>query len=87
MPATSTQVCSLELPIFDEHREAPPVTKLDAFEQAMNDLGDVSAEELSRYVEAKFGVVIPPPHVPLFRATMQQRMATARALSREAGSQ
>ena len=47
------------------------MTKLDAFQQATMDLGAAPAEELSRHIEMKFGVLIPPSHVPLFRATLQ----------------
>ena len=46
--------------------------KLEAYRQAVAELGNVSAEELSRYVEEKYGVQIAPNFIPLYRASLQE---------------
>ena len=46
--------------------------KLEAYRKAVAELGNVSAEELSRYIEEKHGVQIAPNFMPLFRASLQE---------------
>ena len=53
------------------------MTKLEAFQQAVAEIGDVSSEEMSAFIERKFGIVISPPYIPLFQATLRfQRSGT-----------
>jgi len=63
------------------------VTKLEVFRQAVTELGEASASELSSYIEVKFGVVIPPAHVPLFRATLKFRGESAPVRPGEQGGE
>ena len=51
---------------------------LELFRHAVAELGDVSAAELSTYIEKKHGVTIEPHFIPLFRATLQDLERTAR---------
>ena len=46
--------------------------KLEAYRKAVAELGNVSAEELSRYIEEKYGVQIAPNFMPLYRASLQE---------------
>jgi hypothetical protein len=46
--------------------------KLEAYRQAVAELGNVSAEELSKYIEEKHGVQIAPNFMPLYRASLQE---------------
>lgn len=59
--------------------------KMQAFRQAVTELGDVSAEELSRHLQEKLGVKIEPRYIPFFRASLVDlervdRMRQARSL-------
>jgi hypothetical protein len=47
------------------------MTKIEAFRQATFEIGDATSEEMSAYVENKFGIVIAAPYIPLFRATLR----------------
>jgi len=47
-----------------------PMTKIEAFRRAAAELGEATPEEISAFIESKFGVVISPPYIPLFRATL-----------------
>jgi hypothetical protein len=46
--------------------------KLEAYRKAVAELGNVSAEELSRYIEEKYRVQIAPNFMPLYRASLQE---------------
>ena len=45
------------------------MSKMDAFRLAVAEIGDGSAEELSSYIQQKYGVMIEPNQIVLFRAT------------------
>ena len=47
-----------------------PMTKIDAFRQAVAEIGDATPEEMAAFIQRKFGIVIEPQYVPLFRATL-----------------
>lgn len=47
------------------------MTKIEAFRRAAAVIGDANADELSAFIESSMGVVIPPSHIPIFRATLQ----------------
>ncbi|HEX3315158.1 MAG TPA: hypothetical protein VHR72_09730 [Gemmataceae bacterium] len=49
------------------------MTKFEVFSNASSELGQASAEELSRHIEVRYGVLIPVPHIAIFRATLQHR--------------
>ena len=55
--------------------------KIDAFRQGIAETGSASDDELSAYIEQRFGVRIDPMHIPLFRASDQdlQRLVGLRA--------
>lgn len=44
---------------------------MDLFRNAVAEMGDVSAAELSAHLEKKHGVKIEPAFIPLFKATLQ----------------
>ena len=44
---------------------------LDLFRCAIEEIGDVSAAELSAHLEKQHGVKIEPAFIPLFKATLQ----------------
>ena len=48
-----------------------PMTKIEAFRLAVAEMGEATSEEISAYIERKFGVVISAPYIPIFRATLQ----------------
>ena len=45
--------------------------ELEAFRKAVATLGNVSAEELSKYMEEHFGIKITPSFIPLYRASLR----------------
>ena len=45
--------------------------KLEAYRKAVAALGNVSAEELSKYMETNCGIKITPSFIPLYRASLQ----------------
>jgi hypothetical protein len=47
------------------------MTPMELFRHVLAEIGDVSATELSDYIEKKHGVRIEPLYVPLFKATVQ----------------
>lgn len=53
------------------------MTKIDAFRRAVAEIGDGNAAELSAFIESNLGVVIPPSHIPIFRATLQFQKSEA----------
>jgi hypothetical protein len=56
------------------------MTKLDMVKEALGQLGEVSAQEISAFVESKYGVKIDPAFIPVYRATLKdkERMEKAR---------
>ena len=44
---------------------------MELFRNAVAEIGDVSAAELSDHLEKKHGVKIEPAFIPLFKATLQ----------------
>jgi hypothetical protein len=57
-----------------------PMTRIEMVKDALGQIGDVSAQELSAFIEKKFGVTIEPAYVPIFRATLRdkERMENSR---------
>jgi hypothetical protein len=51
---------------------------LEVYRQAVALLGDVSAEEMSRYLDEEYGVEIAPNFIPLYRAALQEWLKTKR---------
>jgi hypothetical protein len=59
------------------------VDKLELVQTALRELGDVSAQELSAFIEKKHGVKIEPRFIPVFRASISSKLrleATRRAV-------
>ena len=48
--------------------------KLELVQTALRELGDVSAQELSAFIEKKHGVKIEPKFIPIFRASIQSKL-------------
>ena len=63
------------------------MTNMDAFRQAVAEIGLAPAESLSAYIEEQFRVTIDPKYFPLFRATLadwenwNQRRQTAKPVA------
>jgi hypothetical protein len=55
------------------------LSKIDMVADAMRTLGSTTPAELSAFVAATFGVEIEPRMMPIFRASVEQREALARA--------
>jgi hypothetical protein len=51
--------------------EKSTVKIMDAFRQAVEELGHTSAEDLANFIESRYGKKIDPQYVPLFRACLQ----------------
>ena len=49
------------------------MTKLEMVKDALAQIGDVSAQEISEFVEKKHGVKIEPAYVPIIRATLKDK--------------
>ena len=45
---------------------------MDLFRNAVAEMGDVSAAELSAHLEKKHGVKIEPAFIPVFKATLKE---------------
>jgi hypothetical protein len=50
---------------------AAQMTKLEAFQRAVTEIGDVSSAEMSAFIESKYGIVISFPYIPIFQATLR----------------
>src|SRR5476649_805574 len=48
-----------------------PMTKIEAFRLAAAEMVDATPEEMSAFIERKFGIVISAPYIPLFQATLR----------------
>jgi len=61
------------------------MSKMDAFRLALAEIGDGSSEELSSFIQQKYGVTIEPNQIVLFRATWLdfQRMSRNRSSNRQ----
>jgi hypothetical protein len=55
------------------------MTNIEVFRQAASELIDASSDEMSAYIKSKFGIVIPPRYIPVYRATMQLRKTAGKA--------
>jgi hypothetical protein len=51
---------------------------MELFRRAVEEIGDVSAAELSAHLEKKHGLQITPAFIPLFKATLQDLERTTR---------
>jgi hypothetical protein len=47
------------------------MNKMEAFRQAVAELGDVPPAQLSCHIERRYGVRIEPQYIPVFRASVQ----------------
>jgi hypothetical protein len=45
--------------------------RMEIVRQALVELGDAPSQELSSFIEQKYGVKIEPKYVPLFKATIR----------------
>jgi hypothetical protein len=59
------------------------MNRMEIFRQALSELGDAPSQDLSSFIEQKYGVKIEPKFVPFFKATIRgmekltrQRQAT-----------
>lgn len=52
-------------------RGSAPMTKIDAFREAVGEMGEANAETMSAFIESKFGIFIDPRYIPLFQATLR----------------
>lgn len=43
---------------------------IKAFQRAAAEIGEASSEEISAYIEGRFGIEITPQYIPLFQATL-----------------
>jgi len=48
--------------------------KLELVQSALRELGDVSAQELSAFIEQKHGVKIEPKFIPIFKASLRDKL-------------
>jgi hypothetical protein len=51
--------------------------RLELVRLAVQELGDVSTQELSVFIEATHGVKIEPKFIPVFKATLRARLQEA----------
>lgn len=60
--------------------------KLELVQVALRELGDVSAQELSSFIERKHCTKIDPRFIPIFKASIQdgERLEAARRAARAA---
>lgn len=60
--------------------------KLELVQIALRELGDVSAQELSAFIEQKHGVKIEPKFIPVYKASLRDklRLEAARQTARAA---
>ena len=63
--------------------------KLEMLQIALRELGDVSAQELSAFIERRYGVKIEPKFIPIFKASLRDkiRLEAARQAARVAAQQ
>jgi hypothetical protein len=47
------------------------MNRMKIFRQALSELGDAPSQEMSSFIEKKYGVKIEPKFVPLFKATIR----------------
>jgi hypothetical protein len=47
------------------------MNRMEIFRQAFSELGDAPSQDLSSFIEQKYGVKIEPKFVPLFKATIR----------------
>lgn len=61
--------------------------KLELVKNALRELGDVSAQELSSFIEQQHGVRIDPKFIPIFKASIRdkERLEAARQAAKVAG--
>jgi hypothetical protein len=48
--------------------------KLEMVQVALRELGDVSAQELSAFIEEKHGARIDPKFIPIFKASIRDKL-------------
>ena len=58
--------------------------KLELVQIALRELGDASVQELSSFIEQKYGVKIDPMFIPIFKASIRDklRLEAARQVAR-----
>jgi hypothetical protein len=63
--------------------------KLEMVQTALRELGDVSAQALSSFIERRHGVRIEPKFIPLFKASIRdkERLEAERRAARAAAEQ
>ena len=52
------------------------MTKIEVFRQAAAQMGNATSEEMSTFIQNKFGVVIAPSYIPIFQATLRFQIST-----------
>jgi len=63
--------------------------RLELVQIALRELGDVPAQEVSAFIEKRHGVKIEPKFIPLFKASLRDRLRleAARQAARAAAEQ
>jgi hypothetical protein len=49
-----------------------PVSKVEAMRLALRELGDAPPEELSAYLERRFGLMVAPAFIPILKASVRE---------------
>jgi hypothetical protein len=64
----------------NEQQGLNPMTKMEMVKEALSQIGEASAQEISTFIESKYGTQIDPAFIPVFRATLKdkERMEKAR---------
>ncbi len=52
--------------------------RLEAFRLALAEIGDVSAAELATHIQKKYGVIIEPRFVPVYKAAIRDMERTSK---------
>ena len=65
------------------------MTKVEIMKEALTEIGEASSQEISAFVEKKYGVKIEPAYVPVLRAILKDKemMANSRKRPNPAGDE
>jgi hypothetical protein len=61
-------------------KDAKKLSPVEAVEQALSHLGTVPAEELTAFIQERFGVAVNPRFVPIIREMLKDKARRAEAL-------
>ena len=57
-------------------QDSESMTRMEMVKDALAEIAEASSEEISAFVEKKYGVTIEPAFVPIFRATLKDKERT-----------